>query len=136
MTQVQATDPKTELYRHGTEIFGKASGAIITKLLKSFGADDVFMARRVLQLAASHPDPKAYIFKVIANHKDLCKREALDREQVNNWRPKRGGYPLIDFTHPRQPYYILSVIDGKRLYMDQQRVEELVNNQRDDLGMS
>ncbi len=129
-------DPKSDLYHYGTEILGKAGGAVVTKLLNQIGKDEVFMVKRILQLAQKKADPKAYVFAVIRNHKDLCKRESLDRKQMDNWRPTRGRYPLIDFSHPRQPYFIESAIDGKRLYLDSRRVEELVNNQRDDLGMA
>ncbi len=129
-------DPKTDLYRYGTEILGDKAGGIVTKLLAQIGKDEVFMVKRILQLAQKHPNPKGYIFKVIRNHKDLMKREQLDRQQINNYRPIRGRYPEIDFSHPRQPYYILSNIDGKKLYLNSRTVEELVNQQRDDLGMA
>jgi hypothetical protein len=130
-----AQNPKAELFRLADGFLGKYSRAFVTKLLKAF-RDDVGSVRKVLELAKASTDAVAYVNKVIKNRKDLLNREALDQAQIDNWGPVRGQYPEIDYLHPKQPYYIYSNIDRKKLYLDCMRVEELVNSQKDRLGLS
>jgi hypothetical protein len=65
----------------------------------------------------------------------MLNRDDLDQKQIDSWAPVRGQYPEIDYMHPEQPYFIRSEIDRKKLYLDWRRVEELVNSQRNRLGL-
>jgi hypothetical protein len=128
-------DPKGELCEFAAGFLGSSSGTFVDELFKTFRGNAVAV-QRVLVSAKTADYPAAYINKVIAGEKALLNRDALDQAQIDNWKPVRGQYPPIDYTHPRQPYFIRSNIDKKLLYLDAERVEKLVNAERDRLGMS
>jgi hypothetical protein len=124
-----------DLFQLDGEFLGSSSDDLVNELLKVFGRD-AGAVRKVLEAAKAADYPESYIRKVIKNRKDLFNRDVLDQVQIDNWKPVKGQYPPIDYTHPRQPFYILSNLDRKKLYLDAERVEKLVNAERDRLFMS
>lgn len=64
------SDPKTELFRRGREVLGKESGALIAKLLRSFGPEDdlrtIAKARARIEEASTKAKPVEWLGRVMA----------------------------------------------------------------------
>jgi hypothetical protein len=97
--------------------------------------DDIPRVRKVLVDAQKAVDPKAWAYKVKGNWEKQLAPEVEHQKEIDQWRPTKGQYPEIDYSHPQQSYYIKSKLDGKRLYLDWAMVERMVNAERDRLGL-
>lgn len=63
-------DPKTEFFRRGREVLGKSSGALLAKLLRSFGPEDdpksIAKARARIEEASTKAKPVEWVGRVMA----------------------------------------------------------------------
>ncbi len=128
-------DQRTALYELAKTMLGKPAGGVVSKLLK-LHHDDIAAVRRVLEAAAGAVEPDRYVWKVIHNSEALLKQAELDRQQIAEWRPHKPVFPERDYSHPRQPYFVVSKVDNKkRLYLDTNKVHELVYAKADEMGV-
>jgi hypothetical protein len=131
----QPADPKAQLYGTAKQLMGRPAGSAVSKLLKLNG-DNVAVVARVLERAAEAADASAYVYGAIKRQQDLLNREALEAQQIAEWHPTGARFPKRDYSHPKQLYYVTSRVDGQRkLYLNTQRVNDLVYAQADQLGV-
>lgn len=134
-----SVNPRSALFELAKTLLGKSGTAAVVQLLRLLN-DDVPRVKRVFELAIERgggdiSEMNRYVYGTIERQKKLLKQEELDRKQVAEWRPTKAQFPPRDETHPKQPYYTTSKVDGKkRLHLDTERVHREVYDLADRTG--